>query len=158
MSVKWSQHKKLIFLILEAKNISIETINIDLSPDGHLLFLGVDRVTGRSYKLDIFLYENVVVNESKWKLTDFCVQFSISKKNKEASFWPRLTKQKEKLKFISVDWARWVDEDEALNNKKKYFDPDEFEENPYNKDDFDEMESKEIETKFLDEFRENDWE
>lgn len=153
VSVKWAQHKKLIFLILEAKNISLETINVALTPEGHLRFFGVDRVTGVNYKLDILLFNEVVVDESKWKVTDYCVQFSISKKNKEEKFWPRLTQQKEKLKYISVDWGRWVDEDETTNSKKRHFDPDELDDLPYEKDE--NLDRKEIEKRYLEEFSEN---
>ena len=152
VSVKWTQHKKLIFLILEAKNISIETINISLTPEGHLTFFGIDRITGVAYKLDILLFNEVVVDESKWKVTDYCVQFSISKRNKETQFWPRLTKQKEKLKYISVDWERWIDEDETVN-KKTSFDPDELDDMPYENHEY--LDSKDIDRRYLQDFPEN---
>ena len=64
-SVKWTQHKKLILLILEVKNISIETIKNNLTSDGSFKFFGIDRVNGISYKLDILLFDEVVVIESK---------------------------------------------------------------------------------------------
>lgn len=142
VSVKWAQHKKLIFLILEAKNILIDTIIIDLSPSGHLKFEGTDRVTGFVYKLDIDLYDEVVIDESKWKVTDYCVQFSISKKNKDTKFWPRINKQKEKLKFISVDWTRWIDEDE---DQKRKFDPDELDDFPSGQSQIEELGDNQLE-------------
>lgn len=111
--LKWAQHKKIIFLTLEAKNLSADGRVITLTPEGQLHFEGTNSVTSVHYKLDLNLFEEVVVETTKWKVTDYCVQFSISKKNEEGEFWPRLTKEKGKSNFITIDWARWVDEDEA---------------------------------------------
>ena len=37
---------------------------------------------------------------------------TIAKEDKEAEYWPRLTKDKVKNSRITVDWNKWVDEDE----------------------------------------------
>lgn len=34
------------------------------------------------------------------------------KKDKKIDYWPRLSKQKDKLAFLKTDFNRWVDEDE----------------------------------------------
>ncbi len=36
----------------------------------------------------------------------------MAKKDKEASYWPRLTKGTAKLNNITVDWNKYIDEDE----------------------------------------------
>lgn len=131
--VKWAQHKKFIVLVIEAKNIGIESINFDLNTQGQFKFWGTDRVNGKKYCLFIDLYEDVVVEESKWKATDYCIEISISKRNKDTKFWPRLTKLNKKFSFISVDWARWTDEDEACNLKNKNLDPEMFDDFSYDK-------------------------
>ena len=120
VAVKWAQHKKIVFLTLEAKNLSSEGRVITLTPEGHLHFEGTNKVTSGSYKLDLNLYDEVVVETTKWKVTDYCVQFSISKKNETAEFWPRLVKEKGKVNYITIDWGRWVDEDEADSKKMDY--------------------------------------
>jgi hypothetical protein len=99
-------------------------------------------VTSTHYKLELNLYDEVVVETTKWKVTDYSVQFSISKKNETAEFWPRLTKEKTKLNFITVDWARWVDEDEA-DEKKMDYDPEGFGDLPDDEDEDDEEEEEE---------------
>ena len=146
--VKWAQHKKIIVLIIEAKNIGIESIKFDLNPQGQLKFWGTDRVNGKMCSLFIELYDEVVVEKSKWKATDYCIEISISKKNKDTKFWPRLTKANKKFSFISVDWTRWTDEDEACNIKNKNFDPEMFEEFSYDKLEDDQNERNEIEKKY----------
>lgn len=42
----------------------------------------------------------------------------IIKKKEEGPHWPRLTKDKIKLHWLSVDWARDIDEDEEDATKK----------------------------------------
>lgn len=37
---------------------------------------------------------------------------TLAKEDKEAEYWPRLTKEKVKNARIQVDWNKWVDEDE----------------------------------------------
>jgi hypothetical protein len=37
---------------------------------------------------------------------------TLAKEDKDAEYWPRLTKEKVKNSRITVDWNKWVDEDE----------------------------------------------
>ena len=111
--LKWAQNKRLVFLTLEAKNLSEESRLITLTPEGHLSFSGKNQVTNQKYSLEISLFESVVTDMTKWKVTDFSVQFSICKANQDAEFWPRLTKEKVKMNNLAIDWTRWVDEDEV---------------------------------------------
>jgi hypothetical protein len=139
--VKWAQHKKLVFLTLEAKNLSEEGRAITLTPEGSLHFEGKNKVTNAHYKLDLNLFGEVLVETTKWKVTDFSVQFSIAKKSDTEAFWPRLTKEKVKLNFVTVDWARWVDEDEA-DEKQIDYNPDDFDDLPEEDSDDEEQEEQ----------------
>ena len=40
---------------------------------------------------------------------------TISKTDKDAEYWPRITKEKVKNARITVDWNKWVDEDEEAD-------------------------------------------
>ena len=128
--LKWAQHKKVVFVTLEAKNLAQEGRVITLSPEGALHFSGTNKVTSAHYLLDLNLFDEVTVEETKWKVTDFSVQFSISKKNPESAFWPRITKEKQKFNNITIDWTRWVDEDEADEKNMADYNPDEFQNLP----------------------------
>uniref|UniRef100_A0A6B2LNP5 CS domain-containing protein n=1 Tax=Arcella intermedia TaxID=1963864 RepID=A0A6B2LNP5_9EUKA len=66
---------------------------------------------GNTYQVSIEFFEDVKNNETKWAVHGFSTNFVIPKK--EASFWPRLTKSKVKHPWLSIDWSRWVDEDDA---------------------------------------------
>ena len=129
VALKWVQHKKIVILTLEAKNLAEEGRIILLTPEGHLHFEGTNKISSAHYKLDLNLFDEVVVETSKWKVTDFSVKFSISKKNESAAFWPRVTKEKVKQNNITVDWTNWIDEDEA-DEKKLDYDPDSFDDLP----------------------------
>ena len=54
----------------------------------------------------------VVKAESAWNTKGRNVIITLAKTDKEAEYWPRLTKDKVKNSRITVDWAKWVDEDE----------------------------------------------
>jgi len=140
--VKWAQRKATVFITIEAQDLSEEDRVIELTPEGHLHFSGKSKNDGRRYHVDLDLYEAVVLEETKWKVTDLHVQFNISKKDKEASYWPRLTKQNQKLKWISCDWNKWIDEDDEAESLKKGFDAEGFEDLP-DYDDSDDEEEEE---------------
>jgi hypothetical protein len=46
------------------------------------------------------------------------VLLNIVKKNQDADFWPRITKEKVKNQFIVIDWAKWIDEDDEGEPEK----------------------------------------
>jgi hypothetical protein len=37
--------------------------------------------------------------------------FALFKQDEAKLFWPRLTKEKKKNQYITIDWQKWVDED-----------------------------------------------
>jgi hypothetical protein len=40
------------------------------------------------------------------------LDFNITKKDKDADFWPRITKVKAKYPYIAIDWGKWVDDED----------------------------------------------
>ena len=45
---------------------------------------------------------------------------SLSKEDKEQEeWWPRITKEKVKNQFITIDFNRWVDPDDSGDDKKE---------------------------------------
>ena len=51
-------------------------------------------------------------SESKFNTKGRNPIITLSKKEKEEEYWPRITKDKVKNSRITVDWGKWVDEDE----------------------------------------------
>jgi hypothetical protein len=62
------------------------------------------------------LYKGVIKAESGWNLKGRNVSFRIIKKEDDREeYWPRLTKDKVKNSKITIDWSKWVDEDEVAD-------------------------------------------
>ena len=49
---------------------------------------------------------------SAWNTKGRNILISLSKKDKDAEYWPRITKEKVKNSKITTDWGKWVEEDE----------------------------------------------
>ena len=57
------------------------------------------------------------MDESRWNTKGRNIILNIVKADKDAEYWPRLTKDKVKNAHIQADWAKWVDEDEEQEAK-----------------------------------------
>lgn len=107
-----------MFLTVNAHDVSTaEGFSINLTPEGHVSFTAKNKQGTVSYHFELQLFGEIVVEESKQKVTDLHVQLSIAKKNKTDGHWPRLTRDKVKLLWLSCDWNKWVDEDEEAEGK-----------------------------------------
>ena len=103
---------------MEAHDVSTgEGFVIALTPEGNVSFLAKNKQGTVLYHFELQLYGEIVVEESKQKVTDLHVQLSIAKKNKTEGHWPRLTREKGKLLWLTCDWNKWVDEDEEAEGK-----------------------------------------
>jgi prostaglandin-E synthase len=58
------------------------------------------------------LFGEVDVEGSKWNTKGRNIIFNIIKKNPDAEYWTRLTKDKTKNPHVQIDWGKWVDEDD----------------------------------------------
>ena len=128
--IKWAQRKTLIYLTLEARDVSEQGRVVDVTPEGHIHFEGTSKTTGTHYRLDLDLFGEVETEGCKWKATDLSIALSIPKKNKEEEYWPRLIKEKGKLPWIQVDWSKWVDEDEEDSHPQGAMNFDDFDDLP----------------------------
>ena len=66
------------------------------------------------------------VEQSKWKVIGRHVDFKIKKKEDDQPYWSRLTKENEKFSWISIDWNRYIDEDEEGEEAKDKFDMEDY--------------------------------
>lgn len=67
---------------------------------------------GQKYDLEVELFDEIDVKESKFKHTDRHTVAVLRKAKAQAEYWPRLTKAKGKVFYIRTDFDKWVDEDE----------------------------------------------
>ncbi|SCU94663.1 LADA_0G10154g1_1 [Lachancea dasiensis] len=65
------------------------------------------------YQLHIDFFKEIDVDKSLSRVANGRDYFlKLYKKDLDAEFWPRLTKEKLKYHFIKTDFNKWVDEDE----------------------------------------------
>jgi len=60
--------------------------------------------------------------KSAWNTSGRNIRFTIQKKDEDAEYWPRITKEKVKNSKITTDWSLWVDEDEEGEEGEKGMD------------------------------------
>jgi len=67
---------------------------------------------GTNFGFTMEFFAEIVKDESKFNTNGRNPIITLSKKEKEDEYWPRLLKEKTKNARITVDWNKWVDEDE----------------------------------------------
>lgn len=70
--------------------------------------------------MSLELFGQIKSDSIKYKNIGRCIEYVLPKVDPEAAaeYWPRLTKGKEKLAFLRVDFKKWVDEDEPAPTEK----------------------------------------
>lgn len=70
------------------------------------------------HEVSLELFGQIKSDSIKYKNIGRCIEYVLPKVDPEADYWPRLTKGKEKLAFLRVDFKKWVDEDEPAPTDK----------------------------------------
>ena len=65
------------------------------------------------------LFSEVDTKECKTSVNGCFVQILLVKKDQEASYWPRLTKANGKFNNLTIDWNKYIDEDEENEEASK---------------------------------------
>ena len=65
------------------------------------------------YAFDMEFFAEIVKADSAWNTKGRHVILTLSKKEQEEEYWPRLMKDKTKNHRLQIDWSKWVDEDEV---------------------------------------------
>ena len=104
----WAQRKDRLFITIDLPGVT--DTNINLTPDGKLTFSGM--VKDQKYEINIDLFKEVIIEDSKWNLKGRNVILNVVKKDQDEEYWTRLTKEKIKHPHIKADWNKWIEEDE----------------------------------------------
>jgi|JI9StandDraft_1071089.scaffolds.fasta_scaffold67399_3 hypothetical protein len=111
-NIKWAERKDRLFVTIELNEV--KDPKIELTEDNRLKFSGASE--GKNYSLDLELYKDVNVAESKWNLNARNIFLNIKKKEK-GPYWNYINKDKVKHKYIHPDWNMYIDEDEEDEKK-----------------------------------------
>ncbi|KAL4559072.1 hypothetical protein LXL04_031205 [Taraxacum kok-saghyz] len=108
-TLKWAQRDDLVYITIDLPDA--KNVNLKLSPEGKFYFSATSGPDNTPYEIDINLYDNVNVDESKANVGSRNVVYIVKKE--ESKWWNRLLKQEGRTPaFVKVDWNKWVDEDE----------------------------------------------
>ena len=92
--------------------LDVEKTEINLTEEGLLSFKAESH--GQKFGFEFELYKGVIKAESGWNTKGRNVSFRLTKQEDDREeYWPRLTKDKTKNQKITIDWSKWVDEDEV---------------------------------------------
>ncbi|KAL4565260.1 hypothetical protein LXL04_029347 [Taraxacum kok-saghyz] len=108
-TLKWAQRDDLVYITIDLPDA--KNVNLKLTPEGKFYFSATSGPDSTPYEIDINLYDNVNVDESKANVGSRNVVYIVKKE--ESKWWNRLLKQEGRTPaFVKVDWNKWVDEDE----------------------------------------------
>uniref|UniRef100_UPI00358E7847 prostaglandin E synthase 3-like isoform X2 n=1 Tax=Myxine glutinosa TaxID=7769 RepID=UPI00358E7847 len=116
-SAKWCDRKDFVFLTFCVED-SRET---DIKFENDKMIFSCKGPDKTSYRNEVILYEKIVPQESKHNRTDRKIQ-CFMKKLKGGMAWPRLTKDKSKVKWLALDFENWKDWEEDSDNDGENFD------------------------------------
>ncbi|KFY60558.1 hypothetical protein V496_05292 [Pseudogymnoascus sp. VKM F-4515 (FW-2607)] len=116
--VLWAQRsnateaeKNYIYLTISVPDCKPEDLKLDLKPTG-LTFSGKSDSLKKSYHVELELFAEIDVENSKINHTSKNVELVLRKKEAKEEFWPRLLKDSKKVHYLKTDFDKWVDEDE----------------------------------------------
>jgi hypothetical protein len=117
--IKWAQRKDCLYITIDV--VHTEKPTIEIIDGKKLKYIGTS--ASKKYAFEIELHDEVVKEESKYTLDSRNIFLNIKKKT-SGPHWPSLTTVK--YKWIQVDWAYFVEEDEEEEATQPNFDGQDF--------------------------------
>ncbi|KAI6111928.1 HSP20-like chaperone [Pisolithus croceorrhizus] len=108
------EEKNVVYLMINLPNIDQSSLKFELTSTG-INFeadAGNPGTPAKRYAFSLDFYSEIVPDLSTKRLSDRSYFIILRKKEKNAEYWPRLTKEKVRNAFIKTDFSKWVDEDE----------------------------------------------
>ncbi|EEH18572.2 hypothetical protein PABG_07632 [Paracoccidioides brasiliensis Pb03] len=116
--VLWAQRssstdpeKNILYIHLSVPDVPPFSAKLSLTPTS-ISFLGHSDTKKVDYKVDLELYGEIDVDNSKSHHSPRGVDLVLRKKELNAEYWPRFLKDAKKAHFLKTDFDKWVDEDE----------------------------------------------
>ena len=107
--VKWAQRTDSLYVTISLADVKDHHIDVSATT---VTFKG--KANGdKDYNVTLEFFKEIETDGSVWNVLPASVQMKLNKKAKGEEFWPRLLKDKALEKTnVTVDWDRYVDEDE----------------------------------------------
>eukprot|EP00002_Diphylleia_rotans_P001157 TRINITY_DN1063_c0_g1_i2.p2 TRINITY_DN1063_c0_g1~~TRINITY_DN1063_c0_g1_i2.p2 ORF type:complete len:142 (+),score=28.44 TRINITY_DN1063_c0_g1_i2:77-502(+) len=107
----WAQRPDRVFITVQLADVQNPTVTY--TEEGVFHFKGVCAKDGRTYEVTLPLFAAIDVEGSRHQATSRCIEVNLQRKE-SGEYWPRLTKEGGKYHYIKVDWDKWCDEDEEV--------------------------------------------
>ena len=118
--IKWAQRKDKLFITINVVHSKKPTIEIE---GKKMKYQGTDG--NINYAFDIELYDEIDKDNSKYTLDARNIFLKLKKKT-AGPYWPKLTSEKVKYRWIEIDWAYFTEEDEEEEAKEPNFEGQDF--------------------------------
>jgi prostaglandin-E synthase len=116
-SIKWAQRKEgNVLVTIEVHDAQDPKISLTANS---FTFTGASDKGDIKFNTTIELFEEIVVEESHYLVRPRGIEMKLMKKD-TSIWWPRLAKTTKKLHYVTVDWNRWVDEDDEEEKKNDF--------------------------------------
>ncbi|KAJ6405525.1 hypothetical protein OIU84_013480 [Salix udensis] len=113
-SVKWAQRSDNLFITVQLPDA--QDVKLKLEPEGKFFFSATSGVDKIPYEIELELFDKIIVEDSKTSIGSRSIHYIVKKA--ENKWWGRLIKQTGKPPvFLTVDWDKWIDEDEEFTSK-----------------------------------------
>ncbi|PGH14508.1 hypothetical protein AJ79_03001 [Helicocarpus griseus UAMH5409] len=116
--VLWAQRssssepeKNILYVHLGVPDVPSSSAKLNITPTS-ISFSGHSDTKKVDYKVDLELYGEIDVDNSKSHHSPRGVDLVLRKKELKAEYWPRFLKEAKKVHFLKTDFDKWVDEDE----------------------------------------------
>jgi prostaglandin-E synthase len=104
----WAQRQNTIFLTICLEDCKNPTLNIETDK---IYFKGVGGTDKKEHEVTINLYKEIDPESSAKAVRGRNIEMVLKKKEGFTTYWPQLTKDKQKYHWLKVDFNRWKDED-----------------------------------------------
>lgn len=102
----WAQRNDVILLTL---NVECPDPVFKFTEET-MYFKGLGLPEKKNHEVTIQFYSKINPDKVVSKNTSRCIEFVISKADTKASYWPKLTNDKNKPHWLKVDFNRWKDD------------------------------------------------
>ncbi|XP_023799088.1 prostaglandin E synthase 3 isoform X2 [Cyanistes caeruleus] len=117
-SAKWYDRRDYVFIEFCVEDSKDVNVNFEKSK---LTFSCLGGGDNFKHLNEIDLFNNIDPNESKHKRTDRSILCCL-RKGESGQAWPRLTKERAKLNWLSVDFNNWKDWEDDSDEDMSNFD------------------------------------
>uniref|UniRef100_A0A7S4KIY4 CS domain-containing protein n=1 Tax=Paramoeba aestuarina TaxID=180227 RepID=A0A7S4KIY4_9EUKA len=107
--VRWAQRKEFIYLKIDIDGATNTVVKLEEKK----LFVSATGSNARNYEIEMEFFGNVDKEASTWVQQPRYIEMKLFKKEQGGDYWDRLLSTSGKRHWLSVDWAKWKDEDES---------------------------------------------